>query len=208
MRAEQIKHVAMDLFAKKGYEGTSLVDIANAVGIKKPSIYAHYSGKDELFLQIVKNVFDEETEKIYRFFEESPNLPLESKLYRILYQYKERYEEDERLRFLVRMLFFPPVHLQQEIVTVYAYPYLDCWESQLIKLFRKASLEKQISHVDPELAASAFMGVMDAVMVEIVYSGPVRFLKRLNASWHMYWLALKPQTDVNINNPDIFKISK
>ncbi|WP_028394001.1 TetR/AcrR family transcriptional regulator [Bacillus cihuensis] len=193
MRADKIKQVAMDLFAKKGYEGTSLVDIAEAVGIKKPSIYGHYSGKDELFLQIVKDVFDEETKNMYHFFEENAKLPLESKLYRILYQYKDRYGEDERLRFLVRMLFFPPAHLQEEVVTVYVYPFLDCWENQLVGLFKQAALENQISQIDPKLAASAFMGVMDAVMVEIVYSDPVRFLKRLNASWPMYWLALKPK---------------
>ena len=49
---ERIKKEALSLFAKKGYYGTSISDIAKAVGITKSSLYSHYLGKDELFLDV------------------------------------------------------------------------------------------------------------------------------------------------------------
>lgn len=49
MTANRIKAVALSHFARYGYEGTSLANIAQDVGIKKPSIYAHFKGKEELY---------------------------------------------------------------------------------------------------------------------------------------------------------------
>ncbi|MCD1294400.1 TetR/AcrR family transcriptional regulator [Methanocella sp. CWC-04] len=43
---EKIFDAAVDLFAEKGYDGVSMDDIANAVGIRKSSVYKHYSSKD------------------------------------------------------------------------------------------------------------------------------------------------------------------
>lgn len=45
---EKIFDVAVDLFAERGYEGVSIRDIAQAVGIKESSVYKHYSGKEEI----------------------------------------------------------------------------------------------------------------------------------------------------------------
>lgn len=45
---ERIFEVALDLFAQKGYDAVSMREIAEAVGIKKASLYSHFSSKDEL----------------------------------------------------------------------------------------------------------------------------------------------------------------
>ncbi len=49
---ERIFDVALDLFAQKGYDAVSMREIAEAVGIKKASLYSHFTGKDELLEQI------------------------------------------------------------------------------------------------------------------------------------------------------------
>lgn len=41
------------LFSKKGYSATSVQDIANAVGIKAPSLYNHFKSKQMIFDEIV-----------------------------------------------------------------------------------------------------------------------------------------------------------
>jgi AcrR family transcriptional regulator len=51
---EDIKTAALRLFAVRGYEGTSMKDIAQAVGLKKQSLYSHISGKEELFLAVLR----------------------------------------------------------------------------------------------------------------------------------------------------------
>lgn len=40
---------ALSLFAINGYEGVTVADIANAVGIKAPSLYRHYKSKQDIF---------------------------------------------------------------------------------------------------------------------------------------------------------------
>lgn len=55
-RSAQILDVAEELFCAHGFEGTSIEDVANAAGITRPVVYAHYSDKDELFLACVRRV--------------------------------------------------------------------------------------------------------------------------------------------------------
>ena len=40
---------ALELFSHKGYQAVSMGDIAGALGIKAPSLYKHFQGKDELY---------------------------------------------------------------------------------------------------------------------------------------------------------------
>lgn len=52
---------ALSLFAINGYEGVTVADIANAVGIKAPSLYKHYKSKQNIFDAIL-----DEMEKRYK----------------------------------------------------------------------------------------------------------------------------------------------
>jgi AcrR family transcriptional regulator len=53
---ERIIEEALTLFSTKGYKGTSVKNIADAVGIKDSSLYKHFKSKKELFDTIVEEI--------------------------------------------------------------------------------------------------------------------------------------------------------
>lgn len=55
---EKIFDVSLDLFSKKGYDSVSLREIAEEVGIKKSSIYSHYSSKEAILMDIFEYFTD------------------------------------------------------------------------------------------------------------------------------------------------------
>jgi len=53
---ETIRAVALELFSRKGFDQTSLREIAERVGLTKASLYYHYSSKQALLIAIVDPV--------------------------------------------------------------------------------------------------------------------------------------------------------
>lgn len=50
---KKILDAAEQLFAEKSYEGTTLREIAKKVGIREPSIYAHFSNKEAIYGAVI-----------------------------------------------------------------------------------------------------------------------------------------------------------
>lgn len=45
---------ALEVFWRKGYDGTSLTDLTDAMGINKPSLYSAFGNKEQLFLKAIE----------------------------------------------------------------------------------------------------------------------------------------------------------
>ena len=54
---ERIADEALTLFAAKGFRGTTVKDIADAVGIKDASLYKHFKSKKEILNTIVEEAY-------------------------------------------------------------------------------------------------------------------------------------------------------
>lgn len=65
---QAILQEALNLFSVRGYDGVSVKDIANAVGIKDSSLYKHYKSKQEIFATLLAgmNKRFEETVAFYK----------------------------------------------------------------------------------------------------------------------------------------------
>ena len=57
--AQRVLDAALELFSAHGFEGTSLQDIADRLGVTKAAVYYHFHTKDELLLALVEPAFDE-----------------------------------------------------------------------------------------------------------------------------------------------------
>lgn len=190
MTSNRIKEIALNHFTKNGYEGVSMARIADDVGIKKQSIYTHFKGKDELFLQVCSDVFANELSFVSNFIESNTSRSIENFLFEFLLHYKERYEKNDNTKFWLRISFFPPTHLYEQVMK-YVYVYLDKLEELLVPVMDKAMVEGEISStIGAKRATIAFLGVLDGILVEMLYGGPERMIKRLDASWYLYWRGL------------------
>jgi AcrR family transcriptional regulator len=51
-RREELTRIAARLFAERGYQGTSLADLAAELGVQKPSLYHHIASKEDLLWEV------------------------------------------------------------------------------------------------------------------------------------------------------------
>lgn len=56
--AEKILDAAEDLFAEKGFDATSLGDVADRVGIRSPSLYNHFRNKEALYSAVIERLLE------------------------------------------------------------------------------------------------------------------------------------------------------
>lgn len=64
---ERILDTALELFSEYGYDSVGVAEIAKTVGIKAPSLYNHFSGKQAIFDAIVESTaaqYERDTDEI------------------------------------------------------------------------------------------------------------------------------------------------
>jgi AcrR family transcriptional regulator len=58
-RRSQLLVVARDIFAERGYQATTMDDVAAAAGFTKPILYQHFSSKESLYNEIVQSTSEQ-----------------------------------------------------------------------------------------------------------------------------------------------------
>ena len=71
---ERILYAALDLFAQKGYDGVGVDLIAENAGLKGPSLYRHYKGKEDIFNSLI-DLVDSHYEEGFGFRQKTYELP-------------------------------------------------------------------------------------------------------------------------------------
>ncbi len=99
-RREQLLDVGRTLFAERGFDGTSVEEVASRAGVSKPVVYEHFGGKEGLYAVVV----DREVQRLLATFNDAltgdqPKLLLEQATLALL-----TYIEDDQngFRILVR----------------------------------------------------------------------------------------------------------
>ncbi|MCA1026699.1 TetR/AcrR family transcriptional regulator [Cytobacillus kochii] len=187
MKSDDIKEAALKYFTIHGYEGASLSQIAEEVGMKKQSLYAHFRGKDDLFLQVLHDAKETELLSKLQYFSNLRSSQPEEDLYGFLQLIVDLFQQNEQLKFWLRMSFFPPAHLQKE-VDLEVIDIEEKTQALLQEKFRKWINEGLLHAEHPRIPTLAFFGVVDSIMLELVYmSDTKRLQEKLEASWKVFW---------------------
>lgn len=64
-KLQQILAGAQMVFLEKGFAGASVDGIAKKAGVSKPTIYSHFADKKELFVEVIRDEFSRQSEKIW-----------------------------------------------------------------------------------------------------------------------------------------------
>jgi AcrR family transcriptional regulator len=93
---------AAKLFAEKGFAGTALQDIADAMGLTRPAVYHHFASKDELLATLVAETSEGAAETL-RQLRERADLDPTTRLREVTAALiRERTSAPERFRMLDR----------------------------------------------------------------------------------------------------------
>lgn len=111
VRAEVVT-AATRLMAARGFEGTSLQDIADAVGVSKPAVLHYYPSKEHIHQAVMQNILDHWRETLPRLlFAASNGADRFDGIYRELQRFFR--EDPDRARLLVRQGLDRPEALRE-----------------------------------------------------------------------------------------------
>lgn len=190
MKATLLLETAMKHFAEEGYEGASLSKIAEEVGIKKPSIYAHYKSKDDLFLSALHDSMESQKTQLASYFNLSRNQSLEKTLFGYFHWFAKESDENVQMKFILRTAYFPPLKLEKEVGQLFN-PFFEDMHRHLARMLRERERQERVLYEeDYSKAALAFLTIAEGTMTELVYSGMEQYQKRLEAIWPIFWRGL------------------
>ncbi|MFE4814726.1 TetR/AcrR family transcriptional regulator [Peribacillus simplex] len=193
LKSNEIKEAALKFFTIHGYEGASLSLIAEEVGMKKQSIYAHFKGKDDLFLHVLRDAKETELSSKLQYFSKVDSKNPEKDLYGFLQLVIDLFQKNEHIKFWLRMSFFPPAHLEKEI----GQEVIDIEEKVQAILECKFQdwINAKLIVEDAAITLTyAFLGVVDSILLELVYGNDEKRLKdKLAASWKVFWRGISQE---------------
>ncbi len=158
----QILSEAIRLFAAQGFEGTSVQEIADSVGIRKPSLLYHFSSKEELRRSVLDEI-------LARWNDVLPHLLLtatrEQRFDKVMDALTRFFLEDpDRARLVLREILDRPEDMRRRLET-YVRPWVDVIAEQLEKARAKGQVQPD---VDPHAYA---VNVISMVVTGIAVIG-------------------------------------
>lgn len=146
---------ALYLFAQKGYFGTSLRDIAKAVGVSESALYNHFSSKEHLFEALISAASEERVEQISDLTQgpvDDVRLLLETLVQRMLESFRQPRQEQ-----LFRVLMADGIRLARD-GRLNLMERLNAGKVAMRDFFSRLIREGHLNSLDPDVLVMAFMG--------------------------------------------------
>ena len=185
---EKICAVATSHFATYGYDASSLNTIAEAVGIRKASLYSHFQSKNDLFSTVFSAAYEQERVFMQQCFQVEQQSYLGNGYCASL---PSRFEQSPSLALFLKASFVGPAFLQVEIKAAYANYLTEVGEYFVLQL--KAAVP---SLTVDEIATfqEAYLGIIDSLHIELIYSTLSAYEKKRTAMLEVLSKAIQAST--------------
>ncbi|MBZ5487421.1 TetR/AcrR family transcriptional regulator [Halomonas aquamarina] len=165
---QRIVEAAVTHFAAANYDGASLSAIAEAVGIRKASLYAHFASKEALFMAAFEEALSKERAFVDDCFadEKSQALPGSGYCQALV----RRFGDVAHLRFFLRASYMSPAALAEPIDALH-----EAYLAQLKTLFLDKLSRWEKATVTPTSTQVArfgetYLGIVDSLQVKLIYT--------------------------------------
>jgi AcrR family transcriptional regulator len=138
--SKKILEAALEQFAKKGFHGTSMNDIAKAAGVSKGLAYNYFQSKKHL-LEALLNLFNEMSAEFEQVIENS-NDPYEKIKLLINYSFKYVEEREDYWLLYMSLVFQPDVMKSAMKVIDQIY---DSFNKMLENIFKDIGLKNYVA---------------------------------------------------------------
>lgn len=172
-RRTQIVKVAMDLFSKKGFKGTTTREIARGAGISEAVIFKHFSRKEDLYKAIIDSrCIDTEGDSCLIGMLKGKK-GAEVFMTVAVHMLEEHHKDPSFMRLLTYSALEQHT-LSELFVKTRALELLGFLEDKIKESIREGSMRE----VDPALAARAFIGMVIHYSIAQEIYGFKRYFKR------------------------------
>ena len=153
-RADILKAAAL-IFQQKGYHATSMQDIAEAVDLKKGSLYHHVKGKQEILMELLNEALDMMVERLQSAL--SQEIPPSQKLRQAMRIYLSFLAENPSLS---SVLLLEHRSLEPRLKKLHI-PRRDRVDRIWRDIIAEGSASGEFNSPDPALTAKALLGVLN-----------------------------------------------
>jgi len=149
---QRILDEALTLFAKNGYDGTGVDLIAERVGIKGPSLYKHYKGKEEILNALI-DAAEERYEEYFGSEKHIGKLPQSREEFINVTMERISFTMRDPVIRKMRMLLVQEQFRNERISEVTTRHQLDGIQRMFAKIIKGMMDEGIVKNDDPELLA-------------------------------------------------------
>jgi len=155
MTRENILEAAAQVFRQKGFHGTSMQDIAEAVNLQKASLYHHVASKQEILLALLDRALELLLERISTISNQP--IPADQKLQQMIRAYLQILAENTDLS---AVLLFEHRSLERKQHARHV-PNRDKFEALWRDVLAEGVASQLFKCDDPALTARAILGIMN-----------------------------------------------
>jgi AcrR family transcriptional regulator len=155
---DRIRREAAALFREKGFNGTSMAELAAEVGINKSSLYHHFPSKQALLSEIIELTVNRVTPLVQEVAEAA--LPIRERLGRAvaLHTVEAIHDQDAVACFIEEGRYLTPDYMAAHVAK------RDHYESIFEAMFREGIASGEFVEQDIGLAVKAILGMSNSVV--------------------------------------------